>query len=140
MKRTHREELGMACLLHLSYLRNVQGGTWIGLSLVGTRTDCLSMGGAHESSTSLNHHLCAQLSQCSPQSSQQRCHDMKRERRQADGMLTIPLSVSTSARHHHWPPLRRGRRLHGGSAMEPCLGAVRPMVGDPLRRIECGAH
>ena len=47
---------------------------------------------------SLNRHPCAQLSQRSSQSSQKRYHDVKRVRRDAEWMLSIPLSVSTSTK------------------------------------------
>ena len=43
-------------------------------------------------------------------------------------MASTLLSVSTSAKPYRWP-LRRGRRHHGGSAMEPRLDAGAPDEG-----------
>ena len=42
-------------------------------------------------------------------------------------------------RTHRWPPLRRGRRHHGGFAMKLCLDAEPPMRGDSSRRVSA-AH
>ena len=51
-----------------------------------------------------------------------------------------PVALGTSSSTHRWPPLRRGRRHHGGSMSESCLGALAPDEGGSLRRNECGAH
>ena len=81
------------------------------------------MGGANESSTSLDPRLCAQLSKSvlSPRSARPRRETCQKTR----GMDAQQTFFSPQpARNQRWTPLRRGRRHHGGSAMEACLGAV----------------
>ena len=59
-------------------------------------------------------------------------------RRELCRVAQTTFALGLSSAIHRWPPLRRGRRHHGGSMTESCLGALIPNEKGSLRRSECG--